>query len=59
VPLDFWSGLFLERGGAEGEWVLEGRTWGHPPESVVHEWHVRAALAARELGSGHTRLRDR
>lgn len=49
VPLDFWSGLFLERGETEGEWALEGRTWGHPPESLVHDWHVRAALAAKEL----------
>lgn len=49
VPLDFWSGLFLVRGNREGEWVLEGRTWGLPPDAVVHGWHVRAALAAREL----------
>lgn len=49
VPLDFWSGLFLERGRGEGEWVLEARTWGQPPDAVVHGWHVRAALAAREL----------
>jgi hypothetical protein len=49
VRLDFWSGLFLERGSAENEWVLEGRSWGNPPEPLVHEWHVRAALAAKEL----------
>lgn len=49
VPLDFWSGLFLGRGNGENEWLLEARTWGNPPESIVHEWHVRAALAAREL----------
>lgn len=47
--LDSWSGLFLERGGSSGEWRLEGRTWGSPPETTVHEWHVRAALTAREL----------
>ena len=47
--LDFWSGLFLERGETEGEWVLEGCTWGHPPESLVHDWHVRAALVAKRL----------
>lgn len=49
VPLDFWSGLFLGRGASEDEWVPEGRTWGKPPDSLVHEWRVRAALAAREL----------
>ena len=26
--LDHFSGLFLERGPSEGEWVLEARTWG-------------------------------
>lgn len=49
VPLDFWSGLFLERGASEDEWILEGRTWGNPPDGVVHQWHVGAALVAREL----------
>jgi hypothetical protein len=49
VPLDFWSGLFLERGAGETEWVLEGRTWGKPTEAAVREWHIRAALTAREL----------
>jgi hypothetical protein len=49
VPLDSWSGLFLERGAEENQWVLEGRTWDQPPDSLVHEWHVRAALAAQEL----------
>jgi hypothetical protein len=49
VPLDFWSGLFLERGAGEAEWVLEGRTWGNPHDAAIHEWHIRAALAAREL----------
>jgi hypothetical protein len=49
VPLDFWSGLFLERGENDHEWTLEGRTWGHPPESLVDDWHARAALAAKEL----------
>lgn len=49
VPLDFWSGLFLVRGEADGDWSLEARTWGNPPEPQVHEWHIRAALAARQL----------
>ena len=49
VPLDSWSGLFLERGAGEDEWLLEACTWENPPESVIHEWHMRAALAAREL----------
>jgi hypothetical protein len=43
VPLDFWSGLFLERGASEWQWVLEARTWGDPPGPLVHEWHVRGA----------------
>jgi hypothetical protein len=47
--LDLWSGLFLEPGVGEGEWMLEGRTWGNPPEASVREWHIQAALAAREL----------
>jgi hypothetical protein len=49
VPLDSWSGLFLERGAGQDEWVLEGRTWDDPPESAVYELHVRAALAAKKL----------
>lgn len=49
AQLDFWSGLFLRGGTGADEWVLEGRTWGDPHESVIHEWHVGAALAAREL----------
>jgi hypothetical protein len=49
VPLDLWSGLFLERGEQQGEWQLVARSWGDPPEQLVHEWQVRAALAAREL----------
>ena len=49
VPLDFWSGLFLERCADEREWVLKARTWGDLPTPLVHEWHVRAALAAQQL----------
>lgn len=49
AALDPWSGLFLGPGAAEGEWILEGRTWWHPPAEAAHEWHVRGALAAREL----------
>jgi hypothetical protein len=49
VRLDHHSGLFLERGAAEGGWVLKARTWGHPALSTVHEWHVLAAGAARLL----------
>lgn len=47
--LDFHSGLFLLRGATEDEWILEGRTWGDPARSTVHDWHIRAALAARQL----------
>ena len=49
APLDSWSGLFLKRGADEGQWALEALTWGAPPAPLVHEWHVRAALVAREL----------
>ncbi len=47
--LDHYSGLFLKRGVVEGEWLLEARTWGRPAAQSVHEWHVLAAGAAREL----------
>jgi hypothetical protein len=49
VRLDFDSGLFLMRGANEDEWVLEGRTWGDPPEQTVHKWHLGAFVAAHEL----------
>ena len=47
--LDHFSGLFLERGADESQWRLEGRTWGTPAPETVHEWHVLAAQAARQL----------
>lgn len=47
--LDFASGLFLVRGERDGEWRLEGRSWGAPAPGVVHRWHVWAATAARVL----------
>lgn len=47
--LDHFSGLFLKRGVVEGEWSLEARTWGHPTEQRVHEWHLLAAGAAHQL----------
>lgn len=47
--LDHFSGLFLKRGAREGRWVLEARTWGDPAPGRVHEWHLLAALAARQL----------
>ena len=47
--LDHFSGLFLERGADEGQWMLEGRTWGKPAPQTVHEWHLLAAQAARQL----------
>jgi hypothetical protein len=49
VRLDHHSGLFLARGEAKGQWVLEARTWGHPDPQSVHDWHVLAAGAARLL----------
>jgi hypothetical protein len=47
--LDHDSGLFLTRGAVEGEWMLEARTWGHPPAQRIHDWHVLAAVAAHQL----------
>jgi hypothetical protein len=49
--LDHSSGLFLERGGAEGHWTLRARTWNHPASQSIHDWHVLAASAANELDS--------
>lgn len=49
LRLDFDSGLFLQHGPREGDWVLQGRTWGHPAPSTVREWHVNAAMAAHQL----------
>lgn len=49
VRLDQYSGLFLERGAAEGQWLLEARTWGDPTPENVHAWHVLATGAARLL----------
>jgi hypothetical protein len=34
--LDHDSGLFLEAGEAQGQWVLQARTWGHPDPESVH-----------------------
>lgn len=47
--LDHDSGLFLERGPGEDQWVLQARTWGTPPPETVHEWQLLAAQAARQL----------
>ena len=47
--LDHSSGLFLERGAGKDRWVLQGRTWGKPAPASVHEWHLLAAQAARQL----------
>jgi hypothetical protein len=49
VRLDHCSGLFLNRGLADGQWTLQAQTWGHPAPQSVHEWHVLAAGAARQL----------
>jgi hypothetical protein len=49
VRLDHYSGLFLERGPAEGRWMLRARTWGHPAAESVHAWHLSAARAAQQL----------
>jgi len=47
--LDRDSGLFLEPGADEGQWMLHARTWGHPAPESVHEWHVVAAGGAHML----------
>ena len=47
--LDHFSGLFMERRPTQGQWLLEGRTWGHPAAQSVHEWHLLAAQAAHQL----------
>jgi hypothetical protein len=47
--LDHFSGVFLERGADEGQWVLEARTWGQPAPQSVHEWYLLIAQAARQL----------
>lgn len=49
VRLDHFSGLFLKRRAAEGQWVFEARTWGHPATQIVHEWQLLAADAAHQL----------
>ena len=47
--LDHYSGLFLRRGEADGDWTLEARTWGQPSAQSVHDWQVLAAVAAHRL----------
>lgn len=47
--LDQHSGLFLNRGSAQGQWMLEARTWGHPAPQSIHQWHVLAAGGAQQL----------
>jgi hypothetical protein len=54
VRLDHFSGLFLERGADEGQWVLQARSWGEPAPQSVREWHVLAAQAARQLDASVT-----
>lgn len=50
--LDFETGLFLVRGEAEGEWALEGRTWGSPPPDAVARWEHEAVFIARQVDPG-------
>jgi hypothetical protein len=47
--LDHHSGLFLERGAGESQWLLQARTWGRPAPQTVHEWRLLAAQAAHQL----------
>lgn len=41
--------LRLLRGPTAHEWVLEGRTWGHPSAEAVHGSQVLVAAAAEQL----------
>jgi hypothetical protein len=47
--LDHFSGLFLKRAPDQDQWVMQARTWGNPAAQSVHEWHLLAAQAARQL----------
>jgi hypothetical protein len=47
--LDHHSGLFLERGAGESQWLLQARTWGRPAPQTVHDWQLLAAQAAHQL----------
>jgi hypothetical protein len=47
--VDHYSGLFLERGAGESQWLLQARTWGRPAPQTVHEWQLLAAQAAHQL----------
>lgn len=47
--LDRHSLLLLQRGEREGVWVLEGRTWGDPPQRAVRRWQAAAGEAAALL----------
>ncbi len=54
LRLDHFSGSFLERGGEDRRWVVEARSWRKPVARSVHEWHLLAAQAARQLDPGVT-----
>ena len=58
VRLDHFSGLFLGRGSADGEWVLEVRSSGNPAPAIVHECHLLAAQIAHQLDPS-VKVRDR
>lgn len=47
--LDHHSGLFLERGAGDSQWLLQARTWGMPAPQTVHDWQLVAAQAAHQL----------
>lgn len=49
VPLASWSGLFLERGEDENQWILKDRSRSNPPDSAIHEWDGWAGVAAPGL----------
>ncbi len=53
VRLDHYSGLFLERGAAEGQWMLQARTWGHQHRraSTNGTWWPPAARTSSTLPS--------
>ena len=47
--LDRDTAFVLLYGPEEGTWVLEGRTWGSPPEKFVEAWRREATAVALRL----------
>ena len=52
--LDRDSALVLLHGEMEGSWILEGRTWGDPPQKFVDSWHLQAKDVAHQIDPSET-----